>query len=122
MAEQQPGSQRLRSIKLDLEKRYLQVEATDATILRLRLTPQGIAWELLQPPTITTARAVDRLAEEETPADDKERPQTHTFTGKIKGPVERADLIAMARRRRGPGSLSMKMVMTKPECSQSLFI
>src|SRR5215212_6451607 len=94
MAEQQPDPQRLRSIKLDLEKRYLQIESTDATIVRLSLTPQGIAWELLQPPTITTARAVERLVETAgTPADaepaataeDKEKPTVYTYTGKLKG-------------------------------------
>jgi hypothetical protein len=94
MAEQQPDPQRLRSIKLDLEKRYLQVESSDATILRLSLTPQGIAWELLQPPTITTARAVDKLADATDEADQaetstlgKEKTPTQTFTGKVKGQV-----------------------------------
>jgi hypothetical protein len=88
MAEGEPNPQRLKSIKLDLEKRYLQVESTDAVILRLSLTPQGIAWELLQPPTITTARAVERLveaAEEEAPTDGKEKTPTFTCTGKLKG-------------------------------------
>jgi len=68
----------------------LQIEATDATILRLSLTPQGIAWELLQPPTITTARAVDRLSEaseEEALAETREKDKTLTFTGTIKGQV-----------------------------------
>jgi hypothetical protein len=90
MSEQQPNPQRLRSIKLDLEKRFLQIESTDATALRLSLTPQGIAWELLQPSTITTARAVDQLiqtAEEESPADAREKNPTVTLTGKIKGQV-----------------------------------
>jgi len=61
MAEQEPNPQSLRSFKVDFEKRYLQIESTDAVAVRLSLTPQGIAWELFQPPTITTARAVDRL-------------------------------------------------------------
>jgi hypothetical protein len=94
MAEGEPHLQRLRSIKLDLEKRYLQVESTDATILRLSLTPQGIAWELLQPPTITTARVVEHLVETAegeaptpTPADSKEKPTVYTYTGKLKGQV-----------------------------------
>jgi hypothetical protein len=98
MAEQQPDPQRLRSIKLDLEKRYLQIESTDATIVRLSLTPQGIAWELLQPPTITTARAVERAvqdadAETDPPAtpegaEGKEKTPVYTFTGRIKGQVK----------------------------------
>jgi hypothetical protein len=96
MTEKQPDPQRLRSIKLDLEKCYLQIESTEATILRLSLTPRGIAWELLQPPTITTARAVEHLvetaeaqaeAESAAPAEDKEKPTVYTFTGKIKGQV-----------------------------------
>ena len=95
MAEGEPNLQRLKSIKLDLEKRYLQIESSEATILRLSLTPQGIAWELLQPPTITIARSVERLvgaaeaeAESSTPAEaseGKERPTVYEFTGKLKG-------------------------------------
>src|SRR3954470_20006852 len=88
MSEGESNPQKLRSIKLDLEKRYLQIESTDATIVRLSLTPQGIAWELLQPPTITTARAVDRIvdaAEEEAAADGKEKTPTYIYTGKLKG-------------------------------------
>jgi hypothetical protein len=91
MTEQQPNPQRVKSIKLDLENRFLQIESTDASALRLSLTPQGIAWELLQPPTITTARAVDRLvetAEEDPPSpEDKEKRPTVTLTGRIKGQV-----------------------------------
>src|SRR5829696_5738672 len=97
MAEGEPNPQRLRGIKLDLEKHYLQIESTDATILRLSLTPQGIAWELLQPSTITTARAVDRQVEaaeaqaEAEPSataeasEGKEKPTIYTYTGKLKG-------------------------------------
>lgn len=96
MTEGQPNPQRLKSIKLDLEKRYLQIESTDAVAIRLSLTPQGIAWELLQPPTITTARAVDRLietaeaqpvAEAAIPTEGKEKSTIYTYTGKIKGQV-----------------------------------
>src|SRR5947209_7274227 len=94
MPEQQPNPQRLRSIKLDLEKRYLQIESTDATAVRLTLSPQGIVWELIQPPlqspTITTARTVDRLVEAtepEAPAEAQEKEPIQTFTGKIKGQV-----------------------------------
>jgi hypothetical protein len=92
MKEQQPNPQRLKSIKLDLEKRYLQIESSDATALHLSLTPEGIRWELLQPPTITTARAVDQLVEtaerEVAPAGEgKEKNPTVTLTGRIKGQV-----------------------------------
>src|SRR6266496_4705901 len=79
MTDGEPNPQKLRSIKLDLEKRYLQFESTDATAIRLSLTAEGIRWELLQPPTITTARAVDRLvdaAEEEAPSEGKARFRT----------------------------------------------
>ncbi len=91
MTDEEPNPQKLRSIKLDLEKRYLQFESTDATAIRLSLTPEGIRWELLQPPTITTARAVDRLvdaAEEEAPSEGKEKEPIQTLTGKLKGIVK----------------------------------
>jgi hypothetical protein len=88
MLEEQPESLKLRSIKLDFEMRRIQIELTDATALRFNLTPQGILAEWLQPPTITTARAVDKLvesAEEEAPAEGKEKTPVSTFTGKLKG-------------------------------------
>lgn len=96
MLEGESDPQRLKSIKLDLEKRCLQIESSAATIVRLSLTPQGIAWELLQPPTITTAGAVDRLVEaaEASSGDDrapstrsegKEKSPVFTYTGKLKG-------------------------------------
>jgi len=102
MSEEQPDPLKLRSIKLDFEKQRIQIELTDATALRFDFTPQGILAEWLQPPTITTARAVDRLVEaaeaqtEPEPAataEGKEKPTVYTFTGRIKGQVRegRAD-------------------------------
>lgn len=87
MPDQEPDPLKLRSIKLDFEKKRVQIELTDATALRFDFTPQGILAEWLQPPTITTARAVEQLvepAEAEAVADDKEKTPPVTLTGRLK--------------------------------------
>ena len=91
MPEQEPNPLTLKSAKYFFHEGRLQIELSDARILRIAGLPRfNLPAEGLQPPTITTARVVEKLVETDKPQDSteaQEKEPVHTFTGKIKGVV-----------------------------------
>src|SRR3954468_15561221 len=55
MAQEQESQNKLRSIHIDLEERYLQTESQDGTLLRFRYNSEGIFLSLLQTGSLEAA-------------------------------------------------------------------